>query len=290
MCNMDRGALEVDAVKACFCLYPHYTDAMSIVDAHAHIASWRTLEQSKRNLLLGMDRHGVDIALVSNADCSSFPEEGKSARKPIPCEQGLREVLEFAKETPGRIYAAVWVTPLKSPRPSEELIRLIEDNKTLIKALKLHPFCEKVPADSPLMEPYYDLAKHYGLPILVHTAVDEESSIGHLVGACLKHPELSFVAAHMELCSAHAYSFKMMKQTPNLCADTAWVDLYWAKRVLLEVGPDRVMFGTDAPIDGEATLDNPMYRAYFENRDGLEETLWRRLLGQNAIDLYRLEN
>ena len=261
---------------------------MNIIDAHAHIASWPSLKQSKANLIADMDRHFVSRALVSNADCATFPSVENYPRRPVDAATGLKEVLDFANEHPGRIYAAAWFCPGREPGPSKRFVALLEGNRNLVKALKLHPYCERIAADDPRVEPYYALAKRLDLPVLVHSAVDEYSSIGHLAAACRAHPDLRFVGAHMELCSDHRYALSTMMETPNLYADTAWVDMPMAKRVLFEVGIDRIMFGTDAPIDGDGTLNNPMYQAFFENQEGLSEELFHRLLEGNAASFYRL--
>lgn len=260
---------------------------MNTIDAHAHIASWPTVAESKRNLLHAMKVHYVEAALVSHADCSTYPGEHGFNAIPLSSIQGLMEVLAFAKENPGKIYAAVWIKPLVEPTPSPELLRLIDENRPLIKAIKLHPFCERIPPDDPRMEPYYELARTLELPILVHTALDPDSSIGHLVNAAKAHPDLRFVAAHLELASTHDFAVEAIKGTPNIWADTAWVDLKSAKNALMKLGKERVMFGSDAPIDGPGTLDNPLYISYFRNDIGLDEESYRMLIADNARAFYR---
>lgn len=259
---------------------------MPIIDAHAHIATWPTRPACKKNLLEGMDTHGVDVSIVSNADCSSFPGEVAVQCGSLSAEEGLREALEFAKSNPGRIYAAVWFKPLVEPTPSKELVRLIEENRSLVVALKLHPFCEQVSPCDPRLEPYYELAAGLNLPILCHTALDFHSSIGELVKAAKDHPHLRFVAAHLELGSDHAYSIDAIADIPNIYADTAWVDADNAKKALETLGLRRVFFGTDAPIDGAATLSNPLYLAYFQNEMGLDEEQYEALMWKSSSEFY----
>ncbi len=261
---------------------------MNIFDAHTHIASWFTIEESEKNLLDGMDRKNVLFSLISHADCSSFPSEGTADVPPLSAEEGLRQCLDFAKRHPGRIYVAVWVKPRVEKTPSPELIRLIEENLDLVKAIKFHPYCERLPADSPLMEPYYELARRFHLPVLIHTALDMNSAIVHFITAAEEHPDLRFVAAHLELGSDHRFSIRAIRNLPNAYCDTAWVDLESALLAMETMGEDRVIFGTDAPIEGESTLDNPVYEEYFANADGPKRAKMAKLLFQNGVDFYQI--
>lgn len=73
-------------------------------------------------------------------------------------------------------------------------------------------------------------------------------------------------------------------------ADCAWVPLAHAKAVLREVGIERIMFGTDNPIDGLDTLANPMYREYFDPNNGLTSKEREHLFYSNAKAFYRLSD
>ena len=261
---------------------------MDIVDAHAHLASWHSVPESEGNLLLGMERHGIATTLVSHADCTSFPGEAQAPVTPLSSVEGLSQVIAFARKHPGRIYGAAWFKPLVEPVPPEGFVRLIQENRDIVKALKFHPFCERVALDDPRVAPYIQLARELDLPILVHTAVDEDSAIYHFVNAAKANPDVRFVAAHLELCSDHRYAIEALTGIENAWCDTAWVDLSTALLAMEKLGPDRVFFGTDAPIDGAATLDNPMYQEYFRALYEDPSDLMQGLMGANARRFYGL--
>lgn len=235
-----------------------------------------------------MLEHHVDSALISNADCATFPSERKRDVPSLRATTGLRQAIEFARENPGKIYVAVWVTPRREKTPSPELIALIEENRDIVKSLKLHPFCERMSPDDPRMDPYYDLAERLDLPFLVHTALDPDSAIGPLVNAARKRPNVRFVAAHLELCSNHLYAIDAISDLPNVYCDTAWVEMSIAKNALETLGAHRVFFGTDSPVDGEKTLDHPFYKEYFENAAGLDEQTYADLMCNNAKRFYKI--
>jgi predicted TIM-barrel fold metal-dependent hydrolase len=142
--------------------------------------------------------------------------------------------------------------------------------------------------DDPKVEPYLALAEELHLPILVHTAIDDYSSILHLETVAKRHPNLTFIAAHMELYTDHDCTIEAMKRNPNIYCDTAWVEMKDAARAIEEVGKERVLFGSDAPLDGETTLDEPIYQNYFENSEGLDEESYALLMGGNAKRIFRI--
>jgi predicted TIM-barrel fold metal-dependent hydrolase len=94
------------------------------------------------------------------------------------------------------------------------------------------------------------------------------------------------VAAHCQLCSDNSAAFEVMKTTPNIYGDTAWVNMKFARKILTKIGPDRIMFGTDNPIDGVDTLGNPMYHDYFVNRLRLPAHVYHNLMARNAMKVF----
>lgn len=261
---------------------------MQIVDAHAHIYSKPTLRQSEDEILASMRKYGVAFSLISNCDGGEFPSGVAEKVKKTTTLKCLKQVLAFVNRHPARLGAAIWIRPVMESGPSEELKAFVKENRARIYALKFHPYCEQTPISSPLLEPWLKWAEEEGFPIIVHTAEDEWSDIDHLVKTALAHPRLRFVAAHLQLCSDNSKGFAAILKTPNIYGDTAWVKMKIAAKVLREIGSDRMMFGTDNPIDGVDTLANPIYQAYFRNQSRLSRALYENLMGNNAISFFCL--
>ena len=118
--------------------------------------------------------------------------------------------------------------------------------------------------------------------------MDIYSSIKYLADVAGRFPKVRFIAAHLELCSNHECAIEAMKEHPNIYCDTAWVDMATAKKVIDEVGEDRIFFGTDNPIDGKGTLANPLYASYFKNEIGLPKKQYEKLMGKNAEAFFHL--
>ena len=261
---------------------------MQIIDAHAHIYSKPTLRQSEEEVLLSMKRYGIAFSLISNCDAAEYASGVSPKAKNTTTLKCLNQVLVFVRRNPSKLGAAVWIRPVKENGPSEELKECVRKNRQFIYALKFHPYCEQTPISSPLCEPWLRWAEEEDFPIIVHTAEDEWSDISHLVEAAKKHPSLRFVAAHLQLCSDNSKGIAALYSAPNIYGDTAWVPMKVAAKILRQIGSDRVMFGTDNPIDGADTLSNPMYQDYFANRSRLSKALYENLMENNAISFFRL--
>ena len=262
--------------------------AMQIIDAHAHIYSKPTLKQSEDEIIASMRKYKISFSLISNCDAAEYSSGVAEKVKNTTTLKCLNQVLTFVRRNPKKLGAAVWIRPVKEKGPSAELKQCVKENRSLIYALKFHPFCEQTPISSPLLEPWLKWAEEEGFPIIVHTAEDEWSDIAHLVEVALKHPNLRFVAAHLQLCSDNSKGIEAIKSTPNIYGDTAWVPIKVAAKVLRQIGDDRIMFGTDNPIDGVDTLANPMYQDYFSNRSRLNKIAYKKLMRDNAISFFSL--
>ena len=261
---------------------------MQTIDAHAHIFSKPTLKQSEEEILVSMKKYGIAFSLISNCDAAEFSSGATDKVKNTTTLKCLNQVLTFVKKSPKKLGAAVWIRPVKEKGPSPELKECVKRNRMLIYALKYHPYCERTPISSPLLEPWLAWAEEENFPIIVHTAEDEYSDVDFLVEVAKKHPKLKFVAAHVQLCSDNSKGFAAISSTKNIYGDTAWVPMKVAAKILRQVGPDRIMFGTDNPIDGVDTLANPMYQDYFSNRSRLSRTLFENLMRNNAISFFQL--
>jgi uncharacterized protein len=262
-----------------------------IIDAHAHIGQLHQISssQSRDMILKSIDRYHIDFSLVSNGDAEEFSSKGRKLRRK-PSQLSLNQAtIDFVSAHPTRLGALLWCKPF-SETADEPLEKLIREHRQLIFGLKFHPFCSQVAANDPKMEPYYHLAKKEHLPILFHTAVDRCSSILYLEEAAKKHPEITFIAAHMELLSDNLEALRVVRDVPNVYGDTAWVSPTKALEIIQACGDQKLLFGTDNPIDGYDTLNHKYYRSYlsksFQRKVG--KKAYENLMFRNAIRVYQL--
>lgn len=242
----------------------HDVSRMKKIDCHGHIGHLPTLDDSVHNLLIGNANYGVSLTLISNLDCAEYPEKSLSPLKVhLSQEEGLDIILGIVKEHPHDFRCLAWCNP-DNEECSTGFQKKILDNREYCLGLKFHPWESQLAIDDEKYRPYLEFADKHHLPCLFHTAKDGFSDVALLEKWLKVFPNLTFIAAHMELYSPNngETSLELLRKYGNFYIDSAWVNVHQIERVLREIGIDRAIFGTDSPIDGPDTLGNPMYQEY----------------------------
>ncbi len=73
----------------------------------------------------------------------------------------------------------------------------------------------------------------------------------HLFNAAKANPDINFVAVHMDLDSDSKEAIDCISRLPNLYGDTTWVSVKTTLRAIEKCGSEKILFGTDNPIDGK---------------------------------------
>ena len=127
-----------------------------MIDSHVHIGGDEAgFLMNEEMVLTSMEKYNIDISIVSNGDSVEYgenfvrvPEEMQS-----PQEETLARVIRFCRENPGKIYGAFWCKP-NHEVVTEELDKMIADNRDIILALKVHPTLSNLSFTDEKMHPY----------------------------------------------------------------------------------------------------------------------------------------
>lgn len=265
-----------------------------IIDTHAHIGKLLFFDMNVEQLLYSMNAYGVDFTLVSNIEAAENDHQGN----PVPPEyqkpqnQLLRETLAQVRQYPDKLGVLPWLK-IRQELPDREFIGMIEANRGLIYGLKLHPFHSRTAPDKERLEPIYRLAAEYGLPVVSHTGGCKEAMSRRLYNAAKRHPEIDFVMVHMDLGTDNRQALDLLGELPNLYGDTTWVPVATTLEAIRRCGSEKMLFGTDNPIDGADTLlhnrtgERSLYQQYFhELRGMLSEDDYANLMYRNARRIF----
>lgn len=268
-----------------------------IIDTHVHIGKSLDFDLRPEDVIYSMQKYDISFSLVSNIEGAEFDHLGD----PIPAHlqksqnEILKETLDFACRYPERIGVLPWMK-IGSELPDGEFIRLIEENRPLIYGLKFHPFHSRVAPDDPAIEPIYELAEKYDLPIVSHTGGCEEARSVHLYYAAKNHPDLNFVMVHMDLGTDNSEAIELLGKADNLYGDTTWVPVRSTLKASNRWGSGRIMFGSDNPIDGKDTYlhnrtgDRSLYQEYFyELRAVMNPWAYDNIMYRNAARVFGIK-
>ena len=195
------------------------------VDAHVHVRATGRDSLGLASLRTAACSGGVTHALVSWMD---------------------NDFVDLVAAAVPWLTRLVWVKP---GGPSVDSVRSRLDDGAV--GLKLHPAFDAYPADTPALDPYLRIAADAGVPVTVHSGPGpaDPDLIRRLAE---RFPTVRFVLYHTFLgppegrrrASRHA------RDLPNIYLETSWCRSAEVERLIDEVGPDRVLFGSDAATDG----------------------------------------
>lgn len=267
-----------------------------IIDSHVHISNPPLFNIPPEIVIESMQKYNIDISIVSNGDSAECDHN----QNDIPSEyqvsqiESINKTIQFAKENKNKIFAALWLKP-KNEEPSDELESLIKNNLDVVKALKFHPYHSATPFDSPRIQAYFYLAQKYNLPVITHTGIGNCDNCQLVYKMAKQYPEIKFIMAHLGLASDNLEATELCNKQDNLYGDTAWVPVSSTQLFIQKNGSEKILFGSDNPIDGVDTYHhNPygqrsIYQDYFFSLQNLiSSTDYENLMYKNAKNIFNI--
>ncbi len=267
-----------------------------IIDSHVHFGNSLGFCLHQKDVLTAMEKYNISRAVVSNVSAVEFDAEHNliPENEQVSMLQAAKETIDFAKTNPEMISAAIWVKP-HLEQPSSELEYLLKIHPQFVKAIKIHPFYSALSFDSPQVEPYIELADLLGLPVVIHTANDGFSECKKVYNVAKRHPYTKFVMAHLGLGTDKDEAIDLCAKLPNLFGDTAWVPFENAIKFVKKAGSEKLLFGSDMPIDGVDTYaknragQRSMYQDYFnELEKRIPASSFENIMWKNAEKFFKL--
>lgn len=265
-----------------------------IVDSHVHIGTIMNFSMTEEQVLYSMQKYGISFSLVSNIECA----ENDHNMKPIPEDLQkpqtlvLENTLRFASAHTEQIGVLAWLK-IRTEQPDNSFHNLIAEYRHMIYGFKLHPFHSQTAPDDDKLEAYYRIAAEYELPIVSHTGGCDEASSRRLYNAAKKHPELNFVMVHMDLGTDNKTALEILGTLPNIYGDTTWVPVFTTVEAVRRYGSEKMLFGSDNPVDGEDTYlhdrkgNRSLYQQYFnEFQTMISQEDYDNIMYKNAIRLF----
>ncbi len=268
-----------------------------IIDTHVHIGGGNLgFDMTEEMVETLIERYDIDHILLSNCDCCEvdFRQNWIPEEKQISQIDGLMRTLKFARAHSQKVSVAPFIKAnVEGLTP--EYASLIKQNLDIIKAMKIHPYHGKIsPMDKKVL-PYWELASELHLPVVSHTGGCEEADPVHLYEAACEFKEVYFVMVHMDLGSDNKKALELLGKCDNLYGDTTWVPISTTMEAIRRYGSKKMVFGSDAPIDGTDTYlhnkkgDRSIYQDYFNVLPELiSEHDYEDLMYRNAERIFKI--
>ncbi len=201
-----------------------------IIDAHSHLGFRYDLGMDDVELLRRMDRAGVDMAV-----CFSQPVVWNNDY-----------VLEKAKEHPDRIIPFAGVNPWRATA-RDDLRGWIERGA---RGVKLHPVRDSYSlAEKRLVDPIFQVCAERKVPILCHGLDEWSNTPWQFHEMARRFPEVTLIMAHGGHNWLREDAIEVVKRNPNLYVESSIMYSGYVRRYVEEVSPERVLMGTDSPVE-----------------------------------------
>jgi predicted TIM-barrel fold metal-dependent hydrolase len=217
----------------------------------------------------------------------------RQARRP-PSDQryGTREILAAAERFPDRIGALVWINPYD---PEWELDADDAADHGAV-GIKLHPKLDTYRVDFESLSGVFAFAQRRQLPICAHAETGDLSA--ELYAPLVEHyPDVFLILYHFNHGRPIA-GILMAKRYPRVYVETCFAPREAIEAGLDLVGPEKIVFGTDAPIYFDVGRPMPVFddrrRTFHDCTRDVEELVSSTadrdlILAGNARTIFRLQ-
>ena len=156
----------------------------------------------------------------------------------------VREMREFIRLGGSCIHPLLWVTPQMMKSWG---IRYMLHSKIRWEGVKMHWRAHREwYYNRPLLAHALDVARRLRVPVLLHTGDFKECHASVFLDVCRQHEDLIFVLAHGWPVFE---TMEVLTQCVNVYVDTAFMPVVDAVSLAQNGFADRMLFGTDAPIN-----------------------------------------
>jgi len=214
-----------------------------IWDCHGHLSGLSdTVEKSVDRLLMYADRMGVERMVVCCGMRITYDPSPEQLR------QQNDDVLRAVAHAPHRLFGFVYLSAKQPEASLRELDRCVRDGPMV--GVK---FLQAAVCTEPRLETVVRRIAELKVPVLHHTFFRHggpwpgESTPSDLVALAARHPEVSFLCGHAG--ADWELGIRAVRATPNVAIDCGGFEPRpgWIEMGVRELGPERVVFGSDFP-------------------------------------------
>lgn len=249
------------------------TAAVEIIDFHARVPP---SSRAVGRLLGVMDRNGIARAAVTAAGLVDLDTLAAQVMEGgfVEADADNEGLLAVCAESVGRLLPFYFGNPRRSP---EEYARVA----AACSGLELSPAVHGVALTDERTRAWVEVADRNNHPVYVVCLARPGSTATDLASLARDFPDTEFVLGHCGFVGIDLWSIDRVKDSANISAETSGCYTRTAAVAVERLGPERVLFGTEWPIQ------DPRVELTKIDALDLEPDVRHRLLSANADRLLR---
>jgi predicted TIM-barrel fold metal-dependent hydrolase len=195
------------------------------LDSHLHVSGRGSGELGVASLQTAMASAGIGHGIVSWVE---------------------NRALDRIRLLATNLFPLVWVRP--GVTSTDEVRRRLSDG---FIGIKLHPTVDEYRPDNGGLDPYMEIAAEIGCPVACHSAPGDADP-DHIRRLAERFPSVPVILYHTYLGpeEGRRRAAHHVREQSNLYLETSWCRWREVLRLVEETSPDRVLFGSDASVDG----------------------------------------
>lgn len=212
-----------------------------ILDAHVHIGQWDDPVLSHTSATVKELEHTLAEVGASGAVLTT------SDRR-----ENAQLLAEIARDGNLTYWPFPWVDPGEGAMAD---LAFLEDHRSHIAGLKLHPSLSRAPVTEPGYTPFLEFASNQRLPVLVHCGQWQEvASYRFVLELAQRYRDVNFIMAHgggnnAALRLKAPQEIERQGSPPNIYLDLTGLGLWWAAEIAIQrLGAHRFLYGSDFPL------------------------------------------
>ncbi|OHD15484.1 MAG: hypothetical protein A2086_14825 [Spirochaetes bacterium GWD1_27_9] len=261
-----------------------------IIDSHVHIGNTVFFETPEDILIKSMKKYKIDFGIVSSLDgCEYDPDLNIIDPKVSKSQYEVSlQTLQFVKKYPDMFKGLIWIKP-DTESFTKDLENFMLSNKDYICGFKTHPYHSKLAITDKKYAKYLEFADKHNLPFEIHTAKDIYSKSEFVYEVAKDYKNINFIMVHLDLWTDNSNAINLLPKLPNLYGDTTWVSTESVLKAIKIAGSNKILFGSDSPIDGINT-----YEKYQDLLKTLKKELstddYENVIFKNAKKIFNILN
>lgn len=246
-----------------------------VIDAHTHYGPWYfpVEDLDWEGFKKSLNRSGIEGAIISSSSAIVYDfREGN-------------EELAHVLQGESRFWGYVTVNFNYPEESLEELDCYLQNSRTTrFVGIKVHPLLAAKNFDCPEADRIVERSIQYQAPFLIHTFNSPIESPRNVLRLSREYPQAQFILGHM---GGYEWEvgIEVAMDCPNVYLEvcSTCTDPRKIRQAVEAVGPQRVLFGTDA------TLFEPAYMRKALEDTGLSKEEMEWVLGESAQRLFHLD-